>query len=523
MALVRTEDITVPTQGFSRLSIYRQIGLLVGLAASIALGASVLLWSGSEDYQPLFGSLSHKEMGEVIQALQSSNIQHRIDQATGTISVPVAEVHNARIKLAADGLPSSTAQGFELMNAQQGFGTSRFMEAARYQRAIEGELARTISSLRNVKTARVHLAIPKQSVFVRNRRSPSASVVITQYGGRPVSDEQLAGITHLVASSVPSLSSEQVTIIDQNGRLLTNAGGAATTGLDSRQFDYTRRLESALVKHIEDILTPIVGLGNVKAQVVADLDYTVTEKTQESFDPDKRVTRSEQTAEDQQVGGANVIGVPGALSNQPPGAAAAPEQVPTPESDDQSQKSAQQPTVPSSKSKRSTQNYEVDKTISHTRLAVGAIKRLSVAVVIDELRDSGPNGEDTRVPLSPEEKSRYIGLVKKAVGFEETRGDTITLVTAPFSKPSAVEEIPELPIWEQPWFWSTVKQGLAGLVVLMLIFGVLRPAFRNLTSREMDARQAEVRGGEADGEDQELLAPPNPKVQQLEATKEKYD
>ncbi len=477
--------------------------MLIGLAASIALGFSIVLWSRTPSFQPLYGSLSDKEAAEVIDALQNSDIPYQLDDASGVIMVPGAQLHNARIKLATEGLPRGSAVGFELLEKSKGFGVSQFMESARYQRALEGELARSIASLQNVKSARVHLAIPKQSSFIRNRKSPSASVVINLYSGRQLNDEQLAGIVHLVSSSIPELAPKGVAVIDQRGRLLSAASRRDEIGLDHSQLSYNRRVEEAYVERIENILTPIVGLGGVRAQVVADIDFTVTEKTSETFDPDKRQVRSEDLQKSERVGAESAHGVPGALTNQPPAAGTT--------SADGAAKAGQPsdaaPESPKTSSQRSTHNYELDKTISHVKLSTGGIRRLSVAVVID----GQPSGEAQGSSAEPDSIERLTTLVKQAVGFDEARGDAVTVVKIPFTAPDVPEPLPEPPLWERSWVHDALKQVVAAVAVLLLIFFVLRPTMRALAARggglEVLPGQAGVEGLARTGAEAQLAGP----------------
>ncbi len=503
MAQMKPETIAVPARGFAQLPAVRQIAMLVGLAASIALGFSIVLWSRTPSFQPLYGSLSHKEAAEVIDALQKTEIPYRLDEATGVVMVPGAHLHNARIRLATEGFPRGSAVGFELLEKSKGFGVSQFMESARYQRALEGELARSIASLRSVKSARVHLAIPKQSSFIRNRKSPSASVVINLYSGRQLDDEQLAGIVHLVSSSIPELAPEGVSVIDQQGRLLSAASRSREIGLDHSQLSYNRRVEEAYVERIENILTPIVGMSGVRAQVVADIDFTVTEKTSETFDPEKRQVRSEDVQKSERVGAEFAVGVPGALSNQPPAAG-------TTSSDaaqDVEQDGDAASGAPKSRSQRSTHNYELDKTISHVKLSTGTIRRLSVAVVIDDR--SANEGRPSAAEADNSE--RLTTLVKQAVGFDETRGDTVTVVSIPFTAPDVPEPLPEPPLWERSWVHDALKQLVAVIAVLLLIFFVLRPTMRALATRggklEVLPGQAGMEGLASAGADAQLAGP----------------
>ncbi len=462
----------------SRQPIMKQLMFLIAIAASIALGGYVFMWSQTPNYQVLFPDMQAKESSEVIAILQQSNISYKLDPASGVLLVPSSEIQGLRLRLAAEGYPRSSGQGMAMLNNEQGFGTSQFIERARYQKALEEELARSISQLQNVRSARVHLATPKQSVFVRDRKAPTASVVVNLYAGRNLQDGQVAAIAHMVASSVPNMDSSNVSIVDQRGRLLTRKNTDESVAMSDSQFKYSQKLERLYIDRIEDILTPIVGMGGVRAQVVADIDFTVTEQTHESYNPDMAALRSEQVQEEQRVGVSGPLGVPGALTNQPPGGAVAPEVVePQVDEDGNPIPRTEQP---GSTSKRSTRNFELDRTISHTRVAPGSVRKLSVAVLVDERRSVDAEGNVTSTPLSEAEMTRINALIKDAIGFNTARGDTLNVVNAPFVAPPEAEPLPETPIWQQAWVWDVAKQVLGGLLVLFLVFGVIRPAFKDL-------------------------------------------
>ncbi|HEC73073.1 MAG TPA: flagellar basal body M-ring protein FliF [Methylophaga aminisulfidivorans] len=457
----------------SRQPVVKQMLFLLAIAASIAVGGYVLLWSQTPPYQVLFSSMEPAESSEVVSVLQQMNVDYKLDPATGAVMVPAGDLQGLRMKLAAEGLPRSSALGMEMLNQDQGFGTSQFIERARYQRAMEEELSRSISELNNVRSARVHLAIPKQSVFVRDRKEPTASVVVHLYAGRTLDQTQVAAITHMVASSVPDMTNGNVTIVDQRGNLLTQPEREAGVAMSDTQLEYTQKVEKLYMDRIENILSPIVGRNGVRAQVVADVDFTMTEQTHESYNPDMTAIRSEQLQEEERVGNGGPFGVPGALANQPPGGGVAPEQA-TPED-------GQASTVtPGSTRKSTTKNFELDRTISHTRVAPGNVRKLSVAVLVDERRVVGADGTVTSEPLTESEMTRINALVTDAIGFNKARGDSLNIVNAPFLAPEVVEALPETPIWEQPWVWSLAKQLGGALVVLFLIFGVIRPALRDM-------------------------------------------
>lgn len=472
MALVKAENISNQIEGINSLPLFRQVGLMVAFAATVALAVAIVLWVKEPTYRMLYGSLSDQEMLEITQALDQAGIKYDINTGTNAVLVDAGRVHDARMQLAGLGLPKGSGTGYELLDKDQGFGTSQFIETARYQRAIEGELSRTIASLNNVQNARVHLAIPKQSSFVRNRKKPSASVMLNLYQGRSMDKTQADSIAHLVASSVPNLEMEDVTIVDQNGRLLSRPGAETQIGQSSTQFEYRKKLEEYYISRIEQILEPIVGMGKVKAQVVADLDFTVTEQTHESYNPDLPSIRSEQTIEEESSMPAPKGGLPGALSNQPPGAGVLNEEA-----------GAAGAAGASNNSRRIVRNYELDKTISHTRYQTGEIKRLSAAVVIDN-----KSGEDGPVPLSDEELGRINGLVKEAIGFSPARGDSVNIINAPFMLEAEAEPLPEASLLDQPWVWDTLKQLAGLLLVLFLVFGVLKPVLKSLAEKGAAAR-----------------------------------
>jgi flagellar M-ring protein FliF len=459
-------------EGFIQLPAVRQMGVLVGFAAVAALGVALVLWSWNPSYGVLFGSLGEKEAAEIVDLLRQRNIEYKLDERTGALLVPSAKVHEIRLQLAAEGMPRSSGVGLEILQHKSEFGTSQFMETTRYQHALEQELARSVMSLSNVESARVHLALPKQSVFVRKRQAASASVLLNLYGGRMLEDEQVAAIRHLVASSIPNLEPSQVTVVDEDGRLLSGKKRSSEMALNQDQFEYTRSIENSYIERIEDILSPIVGRNGMRAQVAAEFDFTVTEQTQESFNPDLPALRSVQISEENMLGEALSGGIPGALSNQPPGAASVPEVAGGAGDGADRQKLNSR--------LNSTKNYELDRTISHSRLASGNIKRLSIAVVVDVRVSADGKGRESR---SAEEMERLTSLVREAVGYNVARGDTVNVISTAFATPeTVVGELPETPLWELPWVLDIGKIVGALLLGLLLIFRVLRPMMRNLAA-----------------------------------------
>ncbi len=464
----------------------RQAMFLIAIAASVALGVYVTLWSQTPNFSLLYGSLPSEDIGQVIDSLQKANIEYRVDEASGAVMVPTAHVHEARIKLAAEGLPKSANAGYGVLQEDQGLGTSQFIEKARYQHALETELARSISQINAVKAARVHLALPKQSVFVRERKAVSASVLLDLYSGHRLSVEQVSAISNLVAASVPNLEVSNVSIVDQNGRLMTQGDSAREMALTASQFQYASNVEKSYIKRIENILMPILGQDGIKAQVTADFDFTHMEQTRESYNPDLPAVRSEQLEQEMSSAGAATQGIPGALSNQPPAAGKAPEVA------GRSTQGAATTTNESqgNMQRRTVRNYELDKTISHTRTPVGKLRRLSVAVVVDHKKQVSAEGKVERIEHSPEEINRFRNLVKESIGFNPTRGDTVNIINAAFIVPDAPEPLPEVAIWQQPWVWDIAKQVLGALFVLFLIFGVLRPAMKGMVNKEISLTQS---------------------------------
>lgn len=469
MAVVKSENVVLSARGFYGLPLLRQLGLMVGLAASVALGVAVVLWSQTPDYRMLYSNLSTQDSAAIVESLQKAGIPYSLGDGSGTVMVPEKSVHEARLKLAGEGLPRGAGAGFDLLDQQKGFGVSQFMENARYQRALEGELAMTIASVHAVRAARVHLAIPKQTAFARNQKRPTASVMVDLFPGRSLNEAQAAAISHMVAASIPNLDVDQVTIVDQQGRLLTANEGDGEMRLSGTQFEYRKRLEEYYIRRIEDILTPIVGAGAVKAQVNADIDFTVTEQTQETFTPDQRAVRSEQLVEENVNGGRLPFGIPGSLSNQPPVEGAVGEEGTT--------------AATGSSSRRNVRNYEIDKTISHSRMSGGTVRRLSAAVVVDHRTSVNEEGTSVRASLGEDEMERISQLVREAVGFNAERGDSVNVVNAPFTQAPEVEPMEEPSALAGIDIRGLLKQALAILLVLLLVFGVLRPVLRELASK----------------------------------------
>ncbi|MCF5140633.1 flagellar basal body M-ring protein FliF [Pseudomonas sp. PA-6-1D] len=503
-------------ENLSEMTMLRQVGLMVGLAASVAIGFAVVLWSQQPDYRPLYGSLAGMDSKQIMETLAAADIAYTVEPNSGALLVKADDVARARMKLAAAGVtPSDSNIGFEILDKDQGLGTSQFMEATRYRRGLEGELARTISSLNNVKGARVHLAIPKSSVFVRDERKPSASVLVELFSGRSLEPGQVLAIINLVATSVPGLSKSQITVVDQKGNLLSDQAENSALTQAGKQFDYSRRMESMLTQRVHNILQPVLGNDRYKAEVSADVDFSAVESTSEQFNPDQPALRSEQSTSEQRTASNGPQGVPGALSNQPPAPATAPQttggaaatagaiQPGQPLLDANGQQimdpATGQPMLapyPADKRNQSTKNFELDRSISHTKQQQGKINRLSVSVVVDDQVKVNPaDGAVTRAPWSTDELARFTRLVQDAVGFDASRGDSVSVINMPFSAERA-EVIADPAFYTQPWFWDIVKQVLGVLFILVLVFGVLRPVLNNITGN--GKKQLALAGGDVE-------------------------
>lgn len=497
------EDMIKPATGFAAamegmggLSVLKQIGLMIGLAFSIAVGVGSVLWLKEPSFRPLYTDISHLEAGQVADLLDQEQIRYRIDTNSGMLLVETSRIHDARIKLAQEGFPTGKVMGYELLDKEQAFGTSQFMEKARYYRSLEGELARTIASMNRVRNARVHLAVPKRSVFVNDNRQPSASVFVELYNGQSLDTPQVAAIVHLVASSFPELKEADVAVVDQRGNLLSDDDKDSDIALAAKQIDYTQKIEDRLMSRIANILEPIVGMEGYKVQVAADVDFSIKEQTAESFNPDLPAVRSEQTLNEFN-GTAGANGVPGALSNQPPGAVTVPEQ-------GEGGQNAAEGTDNGNVRRQATRNYELDRTISHTRHQVGTIKRLTVAVVLDDKWTNATepaSGDSKRVkrPLTDAEIERINLLVRDAIGFSAARGDSVSVINQPFSKiEQEVIDIPPPEWWKEEWVIDWARIGIMFLLIVFLLFGVLRPIFKRLVeSGSADSKALE--GLESDG------------------------
>ena len=504
-------------QNLSNLSQRQKLSAAAALAAAIALLVGVWLWSQEPDYAVLFSNLEERDGGAIVTALQQQNVPYRFSAGGGAILVPQSMVHDVRLRLAAEGLPRGGMVGFELMEGQK-LGVSQFHEQVNFQRALEGELSRTIQSLASIARARVHLAIPKQTAFLRNQQAPTASVLVNLLPGRRLDEAQVAGIVHLVASSVPQLATDQVSVVDQSGQLLTQSA-KQDSGLDPTQLEYVDELERSYIERIRTILTPVVGAGNFRAQVTADVDFTRTEQTAEIYKPNptpEQAIRSQQTSESLS-GDLGAQGVPGALTNQPPVPATAPLTAPPAGGTAGGEKIG-------TSSRNAIINYELDKTIQHVRRAAGEIRRLSVAVVLNHRSTTNAKGNVETGPLSDEEVRKITDLIREAVGYSEARGDTLNVANSIFAE-APEEVLPELPLWKDPEIIAIAKEALRYLIVIAVLafvaFGVIRPLMKQVmpppVAEEEGEEGAEVdeeAEGEEGEEDAEVTLSPEAAAQQ---------
>lgn len=493
-----TEQLTMGRPGGLNL---RPLLMLIGIAGAVAAGVAVMLWWQGPNWSLLYGNLSSSDASQVTQSLQTAGIKYKFGDSDGSIMVPAENVHDARLKLAAQGLPESSASGLDLINKDNGIGVSQFMESARYQYALETELGRTISALKSVEAARVHLAMSEQSAFVRDRRPASASVLVQLRQGGRLEAEQVQAIVHLVASSIPELQPEQVTVVDQQGHLLSSAGSAQATAT-AEHFEAAHRIEDTYVERIEQLLVPLVGAGRVRAQVTVDLDPGDSEESHEQYKPESAVIRSEQTSEETSHGGsAQAGGVPGALTNQPPAGgvaqpapvAAAKPAVPaagatpgapstTIAKSTATPAPAAAPLEPENTSKQETRNFEIDRTLSYERHPGGRIKRLTAAVLLDNVHKAGTGGKETSEPISAAQIDDITRLVKNVVGYDESRGDSVNVVNEAFHEEAQALAPEPVPIWQRPGLQEGVRLGLGALILLAIGLGVLRPMIKNLTT-----------------------------------------
>jgi flagellar M-ring protein FliF len=468
----------------------KQVGLLAGVAAAVAAAIWLVIWSQGQNYTVLYGQLSERESGQVMDALTAAGIEYKLNPS-GAVSVPETKVQEARIRLASQGLPQSDSMGIEMIQKDSPLGTSSMMETARYQSVLETELARTIIKVQGVQSARVHLALPKPSVFLRDARKATASVMLQLYPGRRLEPGQVAAIVHLVASSVPELGASDVTLVDQAGSLLNSPDENAEQAANTRQLAYTRKLEEGYQRRIIELLEPMIGAGRVHATVTADLDFTQTEETHENYDPQKTAIRSEQTSKETRKNGDGAEGIPGALSNQPPGTSGAPVIPGAPGTPGSPNAQTAAAGGPMSNSERATRNFEVDRVLSYTKQPSGNLKRLSVGVVLDDWQKTDATGKVTTTPMSDTDIKRFTQLVRESIGLNDDRGDKLDVINQAFKSSAPLAPVDGPPLWQTPWVLALAKQVVGAGLVLVVAFLVLRPLMKSLTkapARLVDAK-----------------------------------
>lgn len=518
-AVASNAPLLVPAQpGFgarlAALPARSKLMLAVGISALLAVIVVLSMGMREGDYRVLFSGLSEKDGGQVIERLQQLNVRYRIGEGGGTIMVPAAQVYELRMKLGAAGLPKGGETGYDALEKVSPFGRTQRLESMSLQRAREGELVRTITTLESVASARVHLGMPNQNGFFREQEKPSASVVLTLHPGRTLDRAQIAGIVHLVSRSVPDLKPADVSVIDSTGALLNPQENAS--GLDSVQLDYRRHIENMAVQRVLALLEPVVGAGNLRATVNADIDFSQVESTAEEYRPNTgdapATIRATRTEESSQPGAAVPAGVPGAQTNQPPtppaapveGAAAPLQAAPLGGGGGNARREAET-------------RYEVDKTVRVTRGATGTVRRLHAAVVVNHRTVTDPKGKSSTVPLAPEELEKLTALVQQGIGFDAERGDKVQVVNAPFHTEAPAPEA-ETPLWEQPWVQDLLRSGATPaalvLVALIALFGFVRPALKAATTPPPPAPGSQL---DAVVADEEKLPLPEPEAAALEA------
>ncbi|AUY25752.1 MAG: flagellar basal-body MS-ring/collar protein FliF [Mixta calida] len=510
MNATATQD-TANKKGFSdllaRLRANPRIPLIIAVAAAAAIVVALVLWAKTPDYRVLYNNLSNEDGGAIVTQLTQMNIPYRFEENGGALMVPAEKVHELRLRLAQQGLPKGGAVGFELLDKEK-FGISQFSEQVNYQRALEGELSRTIETLGPVKGARVHLAMPKPTLFVREQKSPSASVTLLLQPGRALDEGQISAIVHMVSSSVAGLPPGNVTVVDQSGRLLTRSD-AAGRDLNDAQLKYATEVESRYQQRIEAILAPIVGNGNVHAQVTAQIDFDAREQTEEQYkpnsDPANAAVRSRQSSSSEQLGGQYPGGVPGALSNQPAPANSAPIETPNANANNANANNAaanngttastnsSARAVPSNTHHDDTTNYELDRTIRHTKMNVGSVKRLSVAVVVNYRADA----KGKAVALTDAQLKQIEDLTREAMGYSTDRGDSVNVVNSPFTQTD--ETGGDLPFWQQQSFFDQLMNAGRWLLVALVAFILYRKMVRPqlLRKQEMAKLAAEQAAAQA--------------------------
>nr|WP_060984675.1 flagellar basal-body MS-ring/collar protein FliF [uncultured Acidovorax sp.] len=512
-------------QRLSALDRAQRMRLGAGVVLLVAAAVAAVVMGRQPDYRVLFSNLGDKDGGAVVAQLSQMNVPYKYSEGGGAILIPAERVHDVRLRLATQGLPKGSVAGFELMESNK-FGMTQFQERLNFQRGLEGELTRSIQALSSVQSARVHLALPNQNGFFREQQKPSASVLVSLHPGRILDRAQLAGIVHLVASSVPELAPSAVSVLDDTGKLLSQSpDSTAGAEINAQQLLYVQQLEQQYSRRIMDILEPVVGRDNVKAQVTAEVDFSQTESTSEQFrpnqTPDSSAVRSQQVLESRGSSTKTATGVPGAVANQPPAPSAAPVNGANPAPN----AGGQQGTEEQTNKRESTTNYEVDKTVKVVRGSTGAVKRLSAAVVVN-YQSAEDKGKTVTKALTPEQIEQMTALVRETIGFNRERGDSVNLMNTPFQ----VTAVPtaDTPLWKQPEVVDLAKTFAwpvgAVLFAALVLMGLVRPALKGSAPAKATAAKP-VAGGQLDAVEAETperpaLAAPSRKDEVLPATPE---
>jgi len=470
-----------PLKSILRNPATRPLLLLVGIAAAMALGVAIVLWSRGPNYGLLYAGLDPKDASAITQSLQSSNTPYTLGPDGASILVPATDLAAIRLRLAGQGLPQGNTAGATLPQSDSPFGMSDLAERTRYQQMLETDLGNTIGGLQFVRSARVHLALPKPSAFIRDNRPASASVLLTLYPGRQLDSSQVAAIVHLVSSSVPDLDAAQVSVVDQQGTLLTVNDPDSPGAVGDTRLRLATQMENTYAQRIETLLTPLVGAGRVRAQVYADLDFSQTEKASETYDSDHPALRSEQTSSESKHEDAGGGAVAGALSNQPPNTVAQPTAAKPAAGNARApgaSTASTQSSGPTDTTSSATHNYELGRTISHVSDPAGRLVRLTVAVALDNKAALTNNGKS--VPFTPQELQHLTDLTKNAVGFSAERGDSVSVINQAFTQAPTDDAPMDLPFWQRPGMMDLIKQGGGILVALLIAFGLLRPLLKGL-------------------------------------------
>ncbi|KZN39483.1 flagellar M-ring protein FliF [Pseudoalteromonas luteoviolacea S2607] len=455
---------------FSALSgvdMLRQVTLVIALAICLAIAVFIIIWARQPDMRPL-GQYPTDELVQTLDFLDAQKIDYDLDG--NTIMVAETDYQNIKLKMARDGFSQSPSSGTDILMQDMGFGVSQRLERERLKHSREQQLARTIEELQDINRAKVLLAIPKENVFARREKKPSATVVLTMKRGRTLDGEEVDSIVDIVASAVQGLEPSRVTVTDQNGRLLNSGSQDSLAARSRKEYEIERKRESEYLSKIDSIMIPVVGLGNFTAQVDLTMDFSAIEETQKRFNPDLPAVRSETTFEESNIGGITA-GIPGALTNQPPVDSNIPEIA--------GAGGSGKGTTPTRSQKEATRNYELDTTISHKRQQTGVIRRISVSVAVDYVAKPDAEGNMAMTPRSQEELNNIRRLLQGGVGFDMQRGDALEVVTVPFVREDILEAS-EMPLWEQEWFMKVVRLAAGALVIIVLIMAVVRPMLKRL-------------------------------------------